>query len=249
VFLKFMMLKKTLINLKAQGKVVFVGDTHGDLEASQKVIESYLKPHCKIVFLGDYVDRGVNSKGNIDFLLKVKERYPEQVYLLLGNHDAYGMQECYPADFWQNLKEEEKQKYFEIFEKFPLVVSVGSVIALHGALPYVKQLEDINRIEAGDENWMRILWGDFQNVKGYKLEDDKETGRPQFGSDYFDELMKRFRKQVLVRAHQPKAPEVMYDKRCLTIFTSSAYLRRRIIAICDFEKNIKTTDDIAIEEI
>ena len=38
-------------------KVIFVGDTQGDLEASQKVIKDYLKPGNKIVFLGNYVNR------------------------------------------------------------------------------------------------------------------------------------------------------------------------------------------------
>jgi hypothetical protein len=32
-----------LIHLPSQGKVVFVGDTHGDLDASQEVIHWYLE--------------------------------------------------------------------------------------------------------------------------------------------------------------------------------------------------------------
>jgi len=47
-----------LIEIKKAKKIIFVGDTHGDLDASQKVIKDYLKEGNKIVFLGDYVDRG-----------------------------------------------------------------------------------------------------------------------------------------------------------------------------------------------
>jgi hypothetical protein len=43
------------------GKVIFVGDTHGDLEATEKIIHKYLKSENKLVFLGDYVDRGSAS--------------------------------------------------------------------------------------------------------------------------------------------------------------------------------------------
>jgi len=47
-----------LVEIKRAKRVIFIGDTHGDLEASQKVIKDYLKEGNKIVFLGDYVDRG-----------------------------------------------------------------------------------------------------------------------------------------------------------------------------------------------
>ena len=66
---------RKLIEIKKAKKVIFVGDTHGDLEASQKVIKNYLKEGNIIVFLGDYVDRGSYSKENIDFLLEIKNLY------------------------------------------------------------------------------------------------------------------------------------------------------------------------------
>jgi len=33
-----------LIEIKEMKKIIFVGDTHGDLETSQKIIKNYLKP-------------------------------------------------------------------------------------------------------------------------------------------------------------------------------------------------------------
>jgi len=74
-------------------------------------------------------------------------------------------------------------------------------------------------------------------------------GRPQFGKDYFEDKMKKFGKNVLIRSHDPKARTIMYNKRCLTIFTSEAYHRERTVAIADLDKEIKTTDDLRIEEI
>ncbi len=57
--------KPKLIRLPSRGKAVFVGDTHGDLDATKKVLRRYLKPSYRIVFLGDYVDRGGQSEENL----------------------------------------------------------------------------------------------------------------------------------------------------------------------------------------
>lgn len=240
-----------LIELEPKGKIVFVGDTHGDLEASQKVVKKYLKPDCKIVFLGDYVDRGEKSKKNIDYLLKLKKKHSSQIFLLLGNHEAYNVQRCYPAEFWENLPEAEKKKYGKIFSEFPLVVSVNGILALHGVPPDLKKIGDINKIVAKDKNWRTIIWGDFLDQEGYKLGNHFITGRPEFGKNYFQTVMKNFKKEVLIRSHQPYRAEVIFNRKCLTIFTSYAYTRRRTIAIADFTKNreITSADDLMIEEI
>jgi predicted phosphodiesterase len=78
-----------LILLPSKGKVVFVGDTHGDLNASEEVIRRYLKKPYRIVFLGDYVDRGNYSQENIQYLLRSKLEYPEEIFLLTGNHEGF----------------------------------------------------------------------------------------------------------------------------------------------------------------
>jgi predicted phosphodiesterase len=239
-------MKQKLIEIKNVKMVIFVGDTHGDLEASQKVIKDYLKTENKIVFLGDYVDRGLFSKENLDFLLEQKEKYPDQIFLLQGNHEGHRILKFFPAEFWESLSEKEYQKYSKIVESFPLAIIVGEIIALHGALPEIEKLEDFKKIKIGDKNWFRICWGDFVDEPGENLGIDPFTGRPQFGRDYFLKLMKRFKKKVLIRSHQPNSPLFMFDERCLTIFTSSAYKSERTIAIYDFKKPLKTARDLKI---
>jgi protein phosphatase len=238
-----------LIKIQKAKKVIFVGDTHGDLEASQKVIKDYLKEGNKIVFLGDYVDRGPFSKENLDFLLEQKEKNPDKIFLLQGNHEGHRILKFFPAEFWESLSKEEYQKYSQIVENFPLALVAKDIIALHGALPEIEKLEDFEKIKIGDENWFRICWGDFVNEPGGDLGLDIFTGRPQFGRDYFFKLMERFNKKVLIRSHQPDAPLFMFDDRCLTIFTSSAYKKERTIAILDFQKEIKTAKDLEITRI
>ncbi|MBZ9569885.1 serine/threonine protein phosphatase [Patescibacteria group bacterium] len=245
-----------LIEIKRSKRVIFVGDTHGDLEASKKVVKDYLKSGNKIVFLGDYVDRGPHSKENLDFLLETKVKNPNQIYLLQGNHEGHHILKFSPADFWEKLNEKEYKIYTSIVEKFPLVVVTKDIIVLHGVLPDINTsrsvldvLKEINKIKLGSEEWMQICWGDFVDKKGEYLAIDPFTGRPQFGRDYFFRLMEGFNKKVLIRSHQPNTPQFMFDNRCLTIFTSSPYIRERTIAILDFKKEIKNAKDLEIIRI
>lgn len=240
---------KNLIEIKNAKRVIFVGDTHGDFEVSQKVIKDYLKEGNKIVFLGDYVDRGPFSKENLDFLLKQREKYPDKIFLLQGNHEGHRVLKFFPADFWESLTSEEYQKYSQIVEKFPLAVVVKNIIALHGALPKIEKLEDFEKIKIGDENWLRICWGDFLDEPGEELGINPLTGRPQFGKDYFFKTMQKINKKILIRSHDPNVPQLMYNDRCLTIFTSSAYSKERIIAILDLSKEIKTARDLQLKKL
>ncbi len=237
-----------LIHLPSQGRVVFVGDTHGDLEASQQVIERYLKEPYHIVFLGDYVDRGNYSEENIQYLLRLKLEHPEEIFLLAGNHEGFMVKELYPANFWTSISFEEREAYGLLFSKFPIAATTqNGILALHGALPDLKTLEDMNQIELGDEHWDRIVWGDF--VESETDFPGDIWGRPQFGPQYFSRLMERYQKQVLVRSHQPNAPLIMFNKRCITIFSSRAYLPIRTVAMADLEKEIRDAKDITIERI
>jgi len=241
-----------LITLES-GTLIFAGDTHGDLEATEKIIHRYLKAENKLVFLGDYVDRGPASLENINFLLGQKIEHPDSLYLLMGNHEGHAVVSFHPADFWEGLDAELRQRYSEVLSRLPLAVSTpNGIIALHGALPGVSGLQDINRIKLGSAEWHQITWGDWQERAGKSLGIDPYTGRPQFGRGWFNEIMSRLGENVLIRSHQPDAPPTMYGKRCLTIFTSSAYrhyISERTIALVDLKKPVKSADDIEIEVV
>ena len=237
-----------LIHLPSQGKVVFVGDTHGDLNASERVIAQYFKKPYRIVFLGDYVDRGNRSEENIHYLLRLKSEHPDEIFLLAGNHEGYTVKEFYPANFWNSLSAKNRENYGLLFSKLPFAAtSRNGILALHGGLPDLNSVEEIDQIEWGDFNWDRIVWGDFVESEADVLGD--WGGRPQLGRQYFGRLMDRYQKQVLIRSHQPHAPPLMFNKRCVTIFTSSAYLPFRTIAIADLEKEIQTAEDVVLERI
>ena len=240
--------ERRLIHLPSRGKVVFVGDTHGDLDASQQVIQRYLKKPYRVVFLGDYVDRGDDSEENIQYLLRLKLEHPEDIFLLSGNHEGFMVKEFYPSNFWGSLSFRGKEEYGLLFSKFPLAVATqNGILGLHAALPDLKSLEETDQVELGNGNWDRMVWGDFVENETDSMGD--LWGRPQFGRHYFDRLMERYQRKVLVRSHQPHAPLMMFNKRCITIFTSRAYLPVRTIAIADLEKEIRNGEDLVLERV
>jgi serine/threonine protein phosphatase 1 len=68
-----------------------IGDIHGHLDALERLMEQ-IKPDLEkdqLVFMGDYIDRGPNSKGVVDYVLRLKNSAPpDKVICLKGNHEA-----------------------------------------------------------------------------------------------------------------------------------------------------------------
>lgn len=66
----------------------------------------------KIIFHGDYVDRGVNSKSVLDTLMRLEKEDPN-CYFLMGNHDQMLVQYCQEYEY-----KGYKNSYPETFESF-----------------------------------------------------------------------------------------------------------------------------------
>ena len=71
----------------SQSRWLAIGDIHGCLAQLTKLME-LVHPAAvdRIVFLGDYVDRGPDSAGVIDYLIEFAEAFPKTVFLR-GNHE------------------------------------------------------------------------------------------------------------------------------------------------------------------
>ena len=66
-----------------------IGDIHGKLAGLTQAIEWIEKdggPEAPIVFLGDYIDRGPDSRGVLDFLIQGRDAGRNWTFLK-GNHD------------------------------------------------------------------------------------------------------------------------------------------------------------------
>lgn len=79
----------------AMGELVFVvGDIHGCIEKLAGLlarIDDDIARHAdqtaRVVFVGDYIDRGENSADVLRFMADVTRRYPERLVALMGNHE------------------------------------------------------------------------------------------------------------------------------------------------------------------
>lgn len=102
-----------------------IGDIHGYADLLQQLLDrirTELRQQDVVVFLGDYIDRGPDSKGVIDIILQLKKQY--QVVCLKGNHeqwmlqtfaqsknswvtgmDGFSMMESYSMEFANKLRE------------------------------------------------------------------------------------------------------------------------------------------------
>ena len=71
---------------------IAVGDIHGNRLALNDIlvqIRSEAAAGDTIVFLGDYIDRGPDTKGCVDAILGLQREVKAEVVCLLGNHEDW----------------------------------------------------------------------------------------------------------------------------------------------------------------
>lgn len=237
-----------------KGKLVIVGDLHGDCRTLYCIIQKYVinSDGYTLVFLGDYVDREPSSWNRrpsavIDLLLSLKIKHPDRIYLLMGNHDLDPTKYVsFYSPFWNALKPEQSDFYSEVLSELPVVATTHNGVAMcHATLPKTTKFKSFN---LHNRRWLDTIWGDYFETEA---EVDRAY-RPVMSRKDFDAAMKAFKCSLLVRGHQPDARLLMYGNRCITIQSNrfySDYCGMKIVIVDLQNETVKNAGDIEIVDI
>ena len=230
-------LKKEHALLKLHGDFVVIGDIHGNLRDLLRLLASIETMQIKLLFLGDYVDRGSFSIEVLILLFAMKVVYPENVFLIRGNHEfgdinkAYGFREQILGIYNKELYE----KFNEVFTYLPLAVLLNSdTFCVHGGIsPLLTNIDMINRIRLPSLDFTEsefcqmvtdIIWSDPINTDEGYMQSPRGYGY-FFGEKAVNEFIEQTKVKRIVRGHQCIAEGVRcsFGEKLYTVFSSSNY--------------------------
>ncbi|PPD87464.1 hypothetical protein GOBAR_DD15631 [Gossypium barbadense] len=197
-----------LLELEAPIKIC---DIHGQYTDLLRLFEyGGFPPDANYLFLGDYVDRGKQSLETICLLLAYKIKYPENFFLLRGNHECASINRIY--GFYDECKRRFNVRLWKIFTECFNCLPVAAVIddkilCMHGGLsPDLTNLDQIRSItrptDVPDSGLLcDLLWSDpGRDIKGWGMNDRGVSFT--FGPDRVSEFLMKNDMDLVCRAHQ-----------------------------------------------
>jgi serine/threonine protein phosphatase 1 len=162
--------------MKKSGKIICVGDIHGELGKLKRLFSKFvINEDDEIVFLGDYIDRGSNPRGVIDFVINLQKKY--NVVCLLANHERFATESIANpnspivnswvqnggtstmANYNWNLDELD-HVHGDWLRSLKLIHETEDHIFVHGYLRHDKDVDE------QDED--SCLWGRFDAIRPHK---------------------------------------------------------------------------------
>ncbi|KAI5171116.1 serine/threonine-protein phosphatase 4 catalytic subunit [Nematocida sp. LUAm3] len=220
--------------LRLPSDLMVVGDIHGQFFDLLNLLnigspEGYL-------FLGDYVDRGVNSLECILLLMHMKIRHPEKIWMLRGNHESkkltliYGFyEECIRA-YGTQLP---WQKICEVFDYLPLAAVVNeSIFAVHGGIGPSVSIEEIEKTFRVQDVPIEgivseLLWSD-PDIETETYKENTRGAGFLFGEKQVDDFLRETGMKMIIRSHQlvDAGYSEMFNKKLITIWSAPNYCYR-----------------------
>ncbi|KAG6026853.1 serine/threonine protein phosphatase Pzh1 [Claviceps citrina] len=220
--------------LELDAPVKIVGDVHGQYTDLIRMFEMCgFPPMANYLFLGDYVDRGKQSLETILLLLCYKLKFPQNFFLLRGNHECANVTRVY--GFYDECKRRCNVKiwktFIDCFNTLPIAAIVaGKIFCVHGGLsPALSHMDDIRNIarptDVPDYGLLNdLLWADPAD-----MEQDWEANERGvsycFGKRVITEFLAVHDFDLICRAHMvvEDGYEFFNDRVLVTVFSAPNY--------------------------
>ena len=197
------------------------------------------QPDVKLIFLGDYIDRGMYSyNGVLRTVLQLFVSMPESVYVLRGNHEYYvdlggkivgGVRPAEAiATFESHMPRQMFEAYMMLFEHMPSMLLCDRTLFVHAGIPRDRSLEerwrDLTSLNDKDLRF-QMMWSDPANANHVPHELQAHNARFPFGRMQFRAFMERIGCDTMVRGHEKidAGFKVVFDDgdtRLLNLFSS-----------------------------
>ena len=223
----------SMLELSAPLKIV--GDIHGQYYDLLRIFEfGGFPPEANYLFLGDYVDRGEQSLECMSLVLAYKIKYPENFFLLRGNHECATISQIY--GFFSECKRRYKnaklwKRFCQVFECLPISAVIDDkILCVHGGLsPELTSLDQLQRIRRPTripEHGLLcdLIWGDPEKgIHGWG-ENDRGVSFT-FGEDIVTKFLEKHDLDLICRAHQvvEDGYEFFAQRGLVTIFSAPNY--------------------------
>jgi len=226
------MSQPVLLELEAPLKVC--GDIHGQFTDLLRLFDTgRYPPESNYLFLGDYVDRGPQSIETICLMLSYKIKYPENFFLLRGNHECASINRIY--GFYDDCRMRYNVKLWKVFTDcfncLPIAALIDEkIFCCHGGLsPDLHSMEQIRRIirptDVPDNGLIcDLLWSDPDAAITGWGENDRGVSYT-FGADIVNKFLNRHDIDLVCRAHQvvEDGYEFFAKRSLVTVFSAPNY--------------------------
>lgn len=217
--------------LELSPPVKIVGDVHGQYTDLIRMFEMCgFPPNSNYLFLGDYVDRGKQSLETILLLLCYKLRFPENFFLLRGNHECANVTRVY--GFYDECKRRTNVKiwksFVDTFNTLPIAsIVAGKIFCVHGGLsPSLTHMDDIRNIarptDVPDYGLLNdLLWSDPADMEA-DWEANERGVSYCFGKKVIMEFLAKHDFDLVCRAHMvvEDGYEFFTDRVLVTVFSA-----------------------------
>lgn len=231
------------LNFQIPDNLVIIGDLHGDFKSLEKIVNeinygSYLKSDLNVlIFLGDYVDRGQYSLEVLLLICKLKTLFPNNVFMLRGNHEAYNhfpfSSYHFPQDLMNKFAEFGHKLYSNsivpFFESLFTFCEINEFsLIMHAGLPVIENVEFFKNYkfylsEIGTNKGLleEIIWNDPREFDNMDWEYSNRGLGKYFGVNITNKWLDYTNSRFVIRGHEPcTGYKLNHDGKVVTIFSS-----------------------------